>query len=137
MKRVDPIAIDELVAVFTRRLGLDGELKRVRIVDSQQIPRSAPIRRDNSVHLIVNQRQSVSADRLDRHYLRVNVQLVVSDAVHVAVLQDQLARKSRQMNSVTVKGKRSAVQIGCSKIHAPEGEIAAARQNEEAEARVI
>ena len=31
MKRVDPIAIDELVAVFTRRLGLDGELKRVRI----------------------------------------------------------------------------------------------------------
>lgn len=31
MKRVDPIAIDELVAVFTRRLSLDGELKRVRI----------------------------------------------------------------------------------------------------------
>ena len=31
MKRVDPIAKDELVAVFTRRLGLDGELTRVRI----------------------------------------------------------------------------------------------------------
>ena len=31
MKRVDPIAIDELVAVFTRRLGLDCELKRIRI----------------------------------------------------------------------------------------------------------
>ena len=31
MKRVDPIAIDELVAVFTRRLGIDGDLKRVRV----------------------------------------------------------------------------------------------------------
>lgn len=31
MKRTDPINIDELVAVFTKRLGIDGDLKRVRI----------------------------------------------------------------------------------------------------------
>ncbi len=31
MKRVDPIMLDELVAVFTRRLGIDGDLKRVRV----------------------------------------------------------------------------------------------------------
>lgn len=31
MKRTDPIHIDELVAVFTKRLGLDGELRKVRV----------------------------------------------------------------------------------------------------------
>lgn len=31
MKRVDPIPIDELMAVFTKRLGIDGDLARMKI----------------------------------------------------------------------------------------------------------
>lgn len=31
MKRVDPIPIEELMAVFTRRLGIEGDLARVKV----------------------------------------------------------------------------------------------------------